>query len=215
MSDVREECAAHISALTGATADSDARRHHRDIRNAAATASHCAKCGRALAPGEPVWRFRMTHYALFGWSHTVAPLCEQCKGGRWYRGAKECEGCGRPVHNQMDRVQRGRTLCSSACRIKAVSAAARSYRRHARGTKVCDSCAETFEPSRTDARFCSIACKQRAYRKRVTSSECRADTRFDSRNGAQVGNHVPPTSRNASRSARCAPLKNRNGGCSA
>jgi hypothetical protein len=33
--------------------------------------------------------------------------------------------------------------------------------------KTCEVCERTFRPARRDARFCSQACKQRAYRRRV------------------------------------------------
>jgi hypothetical protein len=36
----------------------------------------------------------------------------------------------------------------------------------ARETRSCESCGQTFEPARTDALFCSAACRQRAYRRR-------------------------------------------------
>jgi hypothetical protein len=36
----------------------------------------------------------------------------------------------------------------------------------ARETRSCESCGQTFEPARTDALFCSAACRQRAYRSR-------------------------------------------------
>src|SRR5262249_7721198 len=42
----------------------------------------------------------------------------------------------------------------------------RARRRDRRGTHDCQMCGETFEPTRTDAKFCSAACKQKAYRKR-------------------------------------------------
>ncbi len=36
----------------------------------------------------------------------------------------------------------------------------------ARETRSCESCGQAFEPARTDALFCSAACRQRAYRRR-------------------------------------------------
>jgi len=33
----------------------------------------------------------------------------------------------------------------------------------------CQACDKSFEPKRIDARFCSLACKQRAYRRRLSS----------------------------------------------
>ena len=36
----------------------------------------------------------------------------------------------------------------------------------ARATRRCENCGQTFAPARTDALFCSAACRQRAYRRR-------------------------------------------------
>lgn len=38
-------------------------------------------------------------------------------------------------------------------------------------TLICAACGEAFRPVRTDARFCSAACKQRAYRKRLSVTQ--------------------------------------------
>ena len=47
-----------------------------------------------------------------------------------------------------------------------------------RRVKVCEQCRKFYEPQRTSSRFCSQACRQRAYRKRlsVTSSVTPAPT---------------------------------------
>ena len=37
-----------------------------------------------------------------------------------------------------------------------------------RRVKVCEQCRKFYEPQRTSSRFCSEACKQRAYRKRLS-----------------------------------------------
>ena len=42
-------------------------------------------------------------------------------------------------------------------------------RRRAMRVGICESCAETFRPSRADSRYCSNACRQRAYRRRATA----------------------------------------------
>ena len=36
--------------------------------------------------------------------------------------------------------------------------------------RACETCGENFEPPRSNARFCSNACRQRAYRVRASSS---------------------------------------------
>ena len=184
MSDL-EEAAAHINALMGVTANDPVMQLVRKTRNAQTDATHCAGCGHEIKPGEPVWRFRVSWHSVFGYSHNLAPHCEHCrpKYGRFCR-AEPCQGCGRPVHNEMDRVRRRLVFCCAQCQHRAILAVARHKRSHARGTRECQECRQTFEPTRTDSKFCSVACKQRAYRKRVTDvagAQCAAG---NSRNGS-------------------------------
>jgi hypothetical protein len=54
-----------------------------------------------------------------------------------------------------------------------------------RGMRICQECRESFEPKRADAAFCGPACKQRAYRQRVTDNELSACACADSRNKDQ------------------------------
>jgi hypothetical protein len=101
---------------------------------------------------------------------------------------RECQGCGRKVHQrarviwdrgvkEARRVLRNRKIvaCCGECRDKvakpAASKAARDRRTAERGTRECEECGETFEPSRTDGKFCRPACRQKAYRKRVTDNK--------------------------------------------
>jgi len=65
-----------------------------------------------------------------------------------------CERCDRPLYlPRMDR--RVAPVCHAACQER------REY--------VCATCEEAFEPSRSDAKYCSPACRQRAYRERKTA----------------------------------------------
>jgi hypothetical protein len=171
------------------TQDFAARR--RMVRAAAATAGHCARCGHALAPGAPVWRQRTSYpIAPFRLVYTVAPFCERCgKPKGKPTTARPCEGCGRPVHhvpswcNPYAPPPR-HALCSRACRRRQQSAVARARRAKARSaTRACACCGEHFESKRADAVFCSGACRQKAYRRRVTADECLAGETIDSRNG--------------------------------
>lgn len=83
-------------------------------------------------------------------------------------------------------------FCSEACKRKQASqryaAIARQRRAEARGpSRQCAVCGEPFEPARADARYCSPACKQKAYRVRVTLNETSVpDLPFAIRN-ARVG----------------------------
>jgi len=48
----------------------------------------------------------------------------------------------------------------------------------------CGQCREQFEPARSDARFCSSACRQKAYRRRV-SARGSGPTRVHMRGGEE------------------------------
>lgn len=61
-----------------------------------------------------------------------------------------------------------RTFCSEGCRRRVVDCETKAKRQAARGdlTRHCEVCHEEFTPQRADARYCSPACRQRAYRER-------------------------------------------------
>jgi hypothetical protein len=172
------------------------------IRNAAvATCACCAKCGTELAADAPVWRERIELVEfLRPWA--VVPVCGRCVSPvarTLANPAQPCAGCGRPVHQYMAH-QRARVVCCEACARSARLAARRQQRTEARGTRQCEneSCGETFEPTRTDGRFCSSRCRQQAYRRRkgVTDDETRtACPDGVSRNVASVTDDIIPTSR--------------------
>ena len=159
------------------------------IRGAARTASHCVKCSRALTLQEPIWRgYAALGYGPFGrWSRTVAPYCEQCASTwRGFAPGKPCEHCGRTVHNKSTHRRRSRTFCGERCEEQAASTSARQKRAEARTPRPCQCCGETFEPARADLVYCSPACRQQAYRRRVTAAECLGGGMFENRNGDDV-----------------------------
>jgi hypothetical protein len=82
--------------------------------------------------------------------------------GRWYRPyhAYPCKGCGRLV-TAVDDFWRG--WCSPVCSRRAYDQTRQLGEPDARE---CAVCAAIFTPARRDARFCSSACKQTAYRMR-------------------------------------------------
>ena len=177
MSAEAEALAAEIEQLVGVTDNERDQRGRHVIRNAQKTCAQCAKCGAGLAADAPVWRQAMSlGRTLFGgWSYTVAPVCERCRSDyRDYRRPLPCEGCGRSVHQEYSRRSHRRTFCCKACEKAVRATAARQRRSDARATRQCEACGETFDPPRTDARFCSSPCRQRAYRRRcaVTDNKC-------------------------------------------
>jgi hypothetical protein len=195
--------------LLGVNDDDPQQQKRRAIREAARYARKCAQCGRKLRPDDPIWRKRLPIPGLFGRPHRVlAPVCKRCheketrvrrKWGfseKQYTNAKPCEGCGRPVHNTIDFVYRQHSFCSDNCSDKVLpakaAAAARQQRAEDRGTRTCAGCATVFTPTRTDARFCSASCKQRAYRQRVTGTKKVHVPPFKSRNGRTARKAVQP-----------------------
>jgi hypothetical protein len=146
----------------------------------------CAVCGTALGPHDPVWRRQVSvgRNFLGRSSCRVAPCCDRhgSQTVHFYDGGAPCEGCGRVVHN-LCRDHRARAFCCRRCEAKVRSAEARDRRREARPPRPCEVCGETFEPTRTDAHYCSPACRQRAYRARVTANDFVSDYNTDSRNG--------------------------------
>jgi hypothetical protein len=126
--------------------------------------SICGMCGNKLPPDAPIWRERNgVGYAWGRWHARVAPVCKDCASlGEYWQDAKPCEGCGRPVHTKW---WRKRVLCCDRCRQKANAGSARAARAKERGeNQTCIKCSKVFTPRRSDAQFCSNACRQSAYR---------------------------------------------------
>jgi hypothetical protein len=161
-----------------------------NVEEAARSGKCCACCGRSLLDGEPVWR-RRVHYGHFH-RLTIAPVCADCRPD-WkpVYSTGECGGCGRPVH-QTEYRDRARAYCCQRCEKDIEAARQRQHRTEARGpSRQCVECDETFEPQRADVRYCSNACRQKAYRKRVTLNERGVGLPFGNRN-------VTPDERHAS-----------------
>jgi hypothetical protein len=152
----------------------------------------CARCARRLQAAEPVWRrCIVVGWSGVGWRRGIAPVCGQCSTGSSkydvieYLEASPCEGCRRSVYNVFDGRGHRRVFCCKDCESKVRSAEARDKRLLARGaTRACEQCGETFEPTRADARYCSITCKQAAYRHRVMDIKSGEFSTFDIRNAA-------------------------------
>jgi hypothetical protein len=163
--------AAHIlQPLSRVTANERERHSWRIIHNAQMTCAQCARCGSVLTADAPVWRdyFKQGRGVFGGTQWTVAPVCERCRS-KWreYRDPRPCENCGRNVHQQNNLRSHRRTFCCEDCKKVVSIAAARRRRADARGARRC----ETFEPPRADGRFCSSACRQRAYRRRRAATD--------------------------------------------
>ena len=60
----------------------------------------------------------------------------------------------------------------------------REYRQMRRQDLVCQCCGEKFTPKRADARYCSNACRQKVYRKRVTDAASAQNEHLVKRNAS-------------------------------
>jgi hypothetical protein len=156
-----------------------ARRKPRDLR--------CRDCGKPIdreevaVAGEP-WReeFLLNPYAVRrawwsegGYYHPGCLLDLPLRPVGWLKAYLadgvpleiNCEVCGRRVKppRWVKRRGGGRVFyCSEGCAGGADAIA----RRVEQDERECAVCGEAFTPTRSDARFCSNACRQDAYRKR-------------------------------------------------
>src|SRR4051812_9593253 len=140
----------------------------------------CWDCGCDIAfreNSEPdtvylLWCAGPTELALVATSYRMRPLCRECAAGllsRRFVSEADCGECNRPIVYEVRHFHRKHVFCCedhsrdfynhrSNKRRKAVSALLRK--------KTCAVCGEEFAATRRDAKACSSACKQKAYRQR-------------------------------------------------
>jgi hypothetical protein len=182
-----ESIPAALAALRGNKTDAELEAW-RFMRATCRNGAHCADCRKELTPDEPLWRVRKNIGRGFVsmHRHMIVPVCSACfkatyipiwshgepyhvyRVRQYSRTPKECEGCGRSVHDPWMRAvgKKKRVFCCENCQRKAELRSHRQARANARNGRQCEECGETFEPTRSDAKFCGGACKQKAYRKR-------------------------------------------------
>jgi len=184
------ESALRIKELTGVTDNDDASAaRRRAIYNAQENGRTCADCKRAIRSDEPIFReSRCLGRSCFGGHQIpIAPVCLECSSPSTRRQMpRPCGGCGRNVYYERRSYFQRLTFCCEDCHRVARAAANREARRQARGKRACKGCGKSFEPARTDAKFCSNACRQRAYRQRGVTDHASAPRRITiSRNGSR------------------------------
>jgi hypothetical protein len=132
--------------------------HRQRIHESARDARTCAQCEGPI--GEVVVIHGASVRGAFGWSRLLARFCRGCMSGDGSRGT--CEGCRRIVIRRSDRRYRRHTFCSDLCRWQVQAAS----RRIVPEPHPCAGCGDPVT-ARADARYCSSACRQRAYRARA------------------------------------------------
>src|SRR5262249_3847371 len=77
---------------------------------------------------------------------------------------QSCEHCGRPIFTPGGWKPYRRAICSRKCRGALETARAKELRSLRRAERECLRCRRRFTPKRIDGQYCSVACKQAAYR---------------------------------------------------
>ena len=90
-----------------------------------------------------------------------------------------CGGCGRVFYTT---IYTKKYCHSYWCGNQANNRRQREYHQMRRQDLVCQCCGEKFTPKRADARYCSNACRQKDYRKRVTDAASAQNEHLDKRN---------------------------------
>jgi hypothetical protein len=151
----------------------------------------CARCHKSVPDGAPIWRVSVGYGGMY-YPPAVQSWCAVCSATlahrlpdfaeNWSEGERQrllasyppqwhpersCDQCGRPVFFDVSRRIPLHAVCGDICRsaVKLAQARARRARRF-RPQATCSICGKLFRPIRTDARFCSGTCRQRAYRQR-------------------------------------------------
>jgi hypothetical protein len=135
----------------------------------------CQECRRELRDDEPIYRLSMgygsNNYAKYG--GCIASMCAGCREKRCgpapvsiiyaLHNGKPCANCGRPVFIECRLKLPKYVVCGAACRQAVYQSVARQRRRLP--LRECAICGKQFQPKRTDARYCGMACKQVAFRR--------------------------------------------------
>src|SRR6478735_1743736 len=125
----------------------------------------CEHCLRSLADGETSFRVSLGYVDHYYWR---TDELNSLSVFHHFRDPVPCHVCSRPVALTLNRKVPKIVVCSTACRTRYKGAREKRRRMIARVIKrACEHCGETFQPSRSDARYCSSACKQAAWRRRA------------------------------------------------
>jgi hypothetical protein len=152
-------------------------------REAHKTAQWCGCCGRELAVKESAYFGVDVYIGMWPlyWDQVSKPkickphyertvLCGSCTP-EWLSPDRDdvvtqlCANCERPMVERLNLSRLQRTFCSDRCRHEYHNQL-RKETRAEEHKMVCEVCGEEFTAKRRDAKFCSKACKQKAYRGR-------------------------------------------------
>jgi hypothetical protein len=138
---------------------------------------NCQICHRQLEPLEPIYRMHFGPAINYG---LRTSLCKRCYDNFVSKKItlissfceQHCEHCARPILT-VSRWRPKRAICSAKCRGAIDTKRAKERRAWHRYERACWHCGKKFTPKRADGRYCSVACKQSAYRRRMGASSRR------------------------------------------
>ena len=141
----------------------------------------CQYCGAKFEPDQTVIIVRDYEAT---WVQDWSAVCVSCASYEEIAAAKRrvsCKGCGQPMLAPYRRVPAVRVdhggsfsldprpILASTCSRRCEQRYRRKLRRGRRDKIACAVCEKGFRPVRSDARFCSNACRQWAYRMALKS----------------------------------------------
>jgi hypothetical protein len=143
---------------------------------------YCSRCQAKFAPDQVVVVVRKgDKWFETDWVTVCAACAEPAEQAR-AKYKVMCEGCSQPMLTPRYpcAVRRwvsswkniGEHVCSKRCEQRY----RRRLQRESRDETHCTVCGVGFRPKRADAKFCSNACRQRAYREVSADVERRLDT---------------------------------------
>lgn len=136
----------------------------------------CGNCGKTFDSGEMVILGGLSfRYSSPGsdWHYQKYTLCESCKGDKYKYGRiiYSCRACGREVNGHSEDFMHSQPHCSEKCYWTIANREARNLQLLLRPKATCSVCSTKFTPNRTDSRYCSSKCRQKAYRQRNNNRE--------------------------------------------
>ena len=125
----------------------------------------CYDCGHEYLPGETVYYGRVRGWGFCSHTYQKVSYCESCKPSLWNTEYGSCDTCQRTVYYPYRNIDRHHVFCSQLCSSRYWNKVQRHKRLESR-QKECKGCEKAFTAPRSDTKFCSAACKQKAYRVR-------------------------------------------------
>ena len=127
-------------------------------------AYRCDRCEHVFGTGDVIYRRRVQEEPDFMSHWKLTAICGECvrrdMHPSWWKHRRAGVPCGGGCGALVSHWYPGQkiTTCSRRCSKLAT--------RVQHDDRTCEVCEETFTPKRKDARFCSSACRQDAYRQR-------------------------------------------------